>query len=211
MSGNRIVALIIVAIIHLAVGYALITGLAYSSIRKAIERVTTVDVETPPPPTETPPPPPPDKMPPPPPIVAPPPPINIAVAPPAITTVREAPPPPPVIIPVARPPAPPPPPPPQQANPTPKGRPQNWVTNNDYPSRALREEEQGTTRFSVSVNTEGRVASCTVTGSSGHDDLDQAVCRLITSRARFNPAKDSNGQPMTGTWASSFRWEIPKD
>ena len=138
MSGNRVVAIIIVALIHVAVGYALITGLAYNAIKKAIEHVTTVDVKEPEPkPTE---PPPPQPNQPPPPIVAPPPPINIAVAPPAITTVREAPPPPPVIIPVARPPAPPPPPPPQQANPTPKGRPQNWVTNNDYPSRALREE-----------------------------------------------------------------------
>jgi protein TonB len=207
MSGNRIVALIIVAIIHLAVGYALVTGLAYEAGKKLIERVTTVDVEEPPPPTEEPPPPPKD-LPPPPPIVAPPPPINISVAPPPIQTVREPPPPAPV-IPIARPVAPPAPPAPVQPNPTPRGRPQSWVNTDDYPSRAMREEEQGTTRFSVTVGTNGRVEGCQITGSSGHDDLDQAVCRLITSRARFNPAKDANGNPMTGTWSSSFQWKIP--
>ena len=43
-------AIIIVALIHVAVGYALITGLAYSALKKAIEHVTTVDVSEPPPP-----------------------------------------------------------------------------------------------------------------------------------------------------------------
>ena len=47
MSGNRIVAIIIVALIHIAVGYALVTGLAYSAVKKALERVTTVDIEEP--------------------------------------------------------------------------------------------------------------------------------------------------------------------
>ena len=83
MSGSRIVAIIIVALIHVALGYALVTGLAYSAIKKAVERVTTVDIEEPPPPEEEPPPPPPDQVQPPP-IVAPPPPINIAPAPPRI-------------------------------------------------------------------------------------------------------------------------------
>jgi protein TonB len=208
VSGNRVVALIIVAIIHLVVGYVLVTGLAYNSIKKAIERVTTIDVEEPPPPEDTPPPPPPKNVPPPP--VAPPPPISIAVAPPPIRVQQEIP---PVQQPVIRivPTAAPPPPKPVQPFPEPRGRPQSWVTDNDYPSRAIREEEQGTTRFSVTVGTDGRVQNCQVTGSSGFADLDQAVCRLITSRARFNPAKDSEGNPMTGSWSSSFRWQIPKD
>ena len=45
MSGSRIVAIIIVALIHVALGYALVTGLAYSAFKKAVERVTTVDIE----------------------------------------------------------------------------------------------------------------------------------------------------------------------
>ena len=91
MSGNRVVAIIIVALIHVAIGYALITGLAYSAVKKAIERVTTVDIEEPEPEEEPPPPPPPDEVIPPP--VAPPPPINISVSPPPIRTVDTPPPP----------------------------------------------------------------------------------------------------------------------
>ncbi len=92
MSGNKIIAIIIVALIHVAIGYALVTGLAYSAFKKAVERVTTVDIEEPPPAEEEPPPPPePDTAPPPP--VAPPPPINIAPAPPPIQTQDTIPPP----------------------------------------------------------------------------------------------------------------------
>ncbi len=32
MSGNRVVAIIIVGLIHIALGYALITGLAYEAL-----------------------------------------------------------------------------------------------------------------------------------------------------------------------------------
>ena len=208
MSGSRIVAIIIVALIHVALGYALVTGLAYSAIKKAVERVTTVDIEEPPPPEEEPPPPPPDEIVPPPPV-APPPPINIAPAPPPIQTVTTPPPPQPVFTRAAPPPAPPPPPaaPPKQA--TPRGRPQSWVTNDDYPSRALRNEEQGTTGVRLSIGTDGRVTGCDVTSSSGSTELDDAVCRLLTRRARFEPAIQ-NGQPTTGTWSTRFTWAIPE-
>jgi protein TonB len=209
MSGNRIFAIIIVALIHVAVGYALITGLAYSAVKKAIERVTTVDInEPPPPPPDTPPPPEPDTPPPP---VAPPPPINISVAPPPIQVQPNIPPPAPVIriVPPAAPPAPPPP----RYTPkgaTPKANPGSWATTDDYPSRALREEREGVTRFTVQVSPEGRVTNCSVTGSSGSPDLDDAACRSITRRARFNPATDGEGQPTSGTYSNSVRWQIPK-
>src|SRR3546814_2292311 len=80
--------LIIVAIIHVLIGYVLITGLAYKAAKHVIERVTTVDVEEPPPPEEDVPPPPEPKETAPPPPVAPPPPISIAPSPPPIRTQR---------------------------------------------------------------------------------------------------------------------------
>ena len=209
MSGNKIIAIILVALIHVAVGYALITGLAFSAVRKAIERVTTVDInEPPPPPPDTPPPPQPDTPPPP---VAPPPPISISVAPPPIQVQPNIPPPAPVIriVPPAAPPAPPPP----RFTPkgaSPKGNPGSWATTDDYPSRALREEKEGVTRFTVQVSPEGRVTSCSVTGSSGTPELDDAACRAITRRARFNPATNGDGQPVAGTYSNSVRWQIPK-
>jgi protein TonB len=212
MSGNKIAALIIVALIHVAVGYALVTGLAYSAVKNVIKKVTTVDIKEPEKPKEPPPPPPKQEAAPPPPV-APPVRIDVAVAPPQIQTVQVAPPPAPV-VPIIAPPAPviaPPPPriPPKQASP--RGRPGDWVTTNDYPSRALREEREGTTGFSLTVGPDGRVTNCEITSSSGSPDLDQATCDNLRRRARFNPATDGEGQPTSGSYSSRTRWVIPKD
>lgn len=99
----------------------------------------------------------------------------------------------------------------QPRQPTPKGNPANWATTNDYPTRALREEREGTTSFRVTVGPDGRVTGCSVTSSSGSPDLDDATCQNVTRRARFNPATDGEGQPTSGSYANRVRWVIPKD
>jgi protein TonB len=213
MSGNRMAALIIVALLHVALGYALVTGLAYEGAAKLVKKLTTVDIKEEVK-KEEPPPPPPKKDAAPPPPVAPPVRINVQTTPPQIqTTVTPPPPAPPVLV--AAPPAavvaPPPPPPKGPDKPaSPKGNPANWANTNDYPTRALREEKEGVTRFRVTISAEGRVTSCDVTGSSGSPELDSTTCSLITRRGRFNPAMD-NGSPTSGSWSSSVRWQIPKD
>lgn len=213
MSGNRVTALIIVALIHVVIGYALVSGLAYSAIKTVVKKVTTVDVKEEKP--KEPPPPPPKQDTPPPPIVAPPPPVNVAVTPPAVSTVMVAPPPAPPAPPVLAPPAPPAPPPPAPKGPaTPaqaKGDPGSWVTPEDYPSAPLREGVQGVTGFHVTVGADGKVASCEITSSSGNAQLDTATCQYVTRRARFKPAADSDGHPMVGSYSSRVKWVVPKD
>jgi len=210
VSGNRIAAFVVVALLHVALGYALVSGLAYEGVKNIVKKVTTVDIKKDEPKKE--PPPPPKKAAAAPPIVAPPPKMNIASVAPPVEIVQTVPPPapPPVIVappaPVA---APPPRVQPKQA--TPKGNPANWATTNDYPTRALREEREGTTGFRVTVGPDGRVTSCSVTSSSGSPDLDEATCSNVTRRARFNPATDGEGNPTTGQYSSRVRWVIPKD
>ncbi len=211
MSGNRITALIVVAILHVVLVYALVTGLAYEGMKKLVQKVTTVDIKKEEPKKDEEPPPPKQQQAPPP-IVAPPPKINVNISPPPITTVFTPPPAAPM-VPILAPPAPVAPPPPRftAKGAVPRGAPGNWATTNDYPSRALREEREGTTGFRVSVNAEGRVSGCTITSSSGHPDLDEATCSNVTRRARFTPATDGEGKPTTGSYSSRVRWVIPKD
>ena len=211
MSGNKVTALIIVALIHVFVGYALVTGLAYEAAKKVIQKVTTVDIKEEVKKEEPPPPPKKADLPPPPPIVAPPPKINVSVVPPPVTVVNTPPVAPSPMVVLPPPPAAPPPPRFTPTSAVPKGNPGSWATTNDYPSRALREEREGTTGFRVSVGPDGRVTDCQITSSSGHADLDQATCDNVRRRARFNPAKDGEGQPTSGTYANRVRWVIPKD
>jgi len=211
MSSNKIISIVLVVIIHILLGYALVTGLAYTAVKKVASQLDMIDIdeEEPPEEIEEPPPPPPDQPIEPPPVVSPPPIVAPVAAPrPVIRTVPTAPPPPRPVV--APPPPPPPPPPPQRANPEPRGNPGSWANANDYPSRALREEREGTTRFRLTVNADGRVSDCQITGSSGHADLDEAACKNLTRRARFRPALDANGNPTTGSYSNAVRWQIPK-
>jgi periplasmic protein TonB len=213
MGANRIVAIIIVVLLHIFLGYALVTGLAFEAIKKAKERLNVVDVKEEKPPEEEPPPPEPDKQIIPP-VVSPPPIVRTVSPPPSVTTVREVPPTitlPPRAVPTA-PPPPPPPPPPPSAPPSPavpKNSPGSWATTDDYPSRALSQDREGRTGFRVTIDTEGRVSGCQVTSSSGHADLDDATCKNVTRRARFKPAT-KDGQPVVGSYSNSVVWRIPK-
>ena len=73
---------------------------------------------------------------------------------------------------------------------------------------ALSREEQGTTRFRLTISADGRVSNCTVTGSSGSSTLDNTTCRIMRSRARFTPARDNYGNPTTDTHSGSITWRI---
>lgn len=93
---------------------------------------------------------------------------------------------------------------------TPKGNPGTWVNGNDYPSAALKEDREGITTFNVTVGTDGRVEGCTVTGSSGHIDLDTMTCANVSRRARFQPATDDDGNVVRGEYTNRVRWQIPR-
>jgi protein TonB len=93
----------------------------------------------------------------------------------------------------------------------PHGNPGLWASTADYPTRELRDGDQGTTRFSLTIGTDGRVQSCTVTTSSGFPGLDKATCDNVSRRARFEPATDGSGTRVPGTYSGSIRWVIPQD
>jgi protein TonB len=191
MSGNKITAFVIVALIHIALGYALVTGLAYSAAKKLVERVTTVDIkeevkkeEEPPPPK-----------------------INVAPAAPVISTVTTPPPPAPIVLAPA--PAAPPPAPSQSRRAIPKGQ-AGWARRiqDNYPSSALRAEKEGRVGVRVTVGPDGRVSDCSVTSSSGTPDLDTAACDGMQRYARFDPALNDDGSPTSGSYATSIVYKL---
>ena len=193
MSGNRLTALIVVAILHIIVGYALVTGLAYEAVKKIKERVETFDVKEEKPPEEPPPPPPIsfDR----------PSPVQAVASPPAVVL-------PPTVT--APPPAPPPPPAASKARGAkPKGQ-GSWAARiqDNYPSAALRKEIEGTVGVRVTVGPDGRVSGCSVSGSSGSGDLDSAACDGMTRYARFEPALDAGGNPTSGSFSTRIVYKI---
>lgn len=210
MSTRKVVSIGLVVALHAALGYAFITGLAYNVIKKAAQDLKVVDVqEAPPPPEQKPPPPPPEQKFEPPPIVAPPPLVQTPTIAPPIVSVPT---PPPVVITPAAPPAPPPPPAPVVSKAAgAKGDPAQWVTSDDYPPAALREEREGVTKVTWQINEQGRIENCSVVSSSGSPDLDETACRVLTRRGRYSPALDQSGKPLRSTQSRTIRWQIPKN
>ena len=219
-SSGKIVALIIVAIIHAALGYAFVTGLAYKYVKQATEKLNTFDVEEPPPPPppEEPPPPPPEQPDlQPPPVVSPPPIVRNPNPPPVVISSVPTPPPVYVPTPIAAPPAPPAPP---AAPPAPprvsqkaglRGNPGQYFSDDAYPPAAIRAGAQGRVVASLDVGPDGRVANCTVTASSGNSDLDNTTCRIARSRVRFTPAKDDSGNNIASKFTLPVTWRLPED
>ena len=212
LSGNRTVAIVVVALIHALLGYAIVTGLAYNVIKKTAENLKVIDVEEQPPPPEEPPPPPKDmpKVPPPPTV---PPPLVRMEAPPPPIAVQVSPTPPPIPpVAVAPPPPAPPPPPRKMSSAAAKGDVRSIFSTDDYPASALASGAQGTAQAQLTIGPDGRVQSCNLIRSTGNGALDAATCNILRRRAKFTPAKDSNGQATTDTYTTPpIRWEIPAD
>lgn len=91
----------------------------------------------------------------------------------------------------------------------PKGSPGNWVTTNDYPTRDIRQGNEGTAIFLLAITADGKVSDCQITRSTGYAGLDQATCSKISQRARFDPARNESGQRVPGTYTGSITWVIP--
>jgi len=199
--------------VHLVVGYALLTGLGYTVIPHPRTKtdVFTVPTEPPPPPLK---------------------PIDMKPTKQTTTVLPKSEPPQPDTLkadPIIRTPvftgpfgtpsgggtievAPPQPPKPSLASDAVPSRDRlRWITTDDYPTAALRQDIQGSVVISVMIGTDGRVRSCLVTQSSGNKLLDDATCRLYTARARFTPARDADGNPTTAQRTDRYRWQIPTE
>ena len=83
------------------------------------------------------------------------------------------------------------------------------ITADDYPPEAIGKGEQGVAEFRLTVGPQGRVTGCAITKSSGSAALDSASCTIMVRRARFHPARDAQGQPVTGEITQRIAWVMP--
>ena len=210
--------------IHAGIGSLLVAGLTVSGVIATPERpVPTFDIpDVPPPP---PPPPPTDPTPRTSqpdvsasnPITVPAPDVRINPSPPRFNTTDLILPPVPTPRPgpiTLDPPAPKPLPSPQEpafdpVSAKPRNDPGGWLRNNDYKSSWARRELTGTARFRLDISKTGTITGCRVTGTTGHGELDAATCVLLEKRARFEPARGRQGEPVAGTYSGAVRWELP--
>ena len=222
--GKHPIGLIVVAALHVVLGWALVNGLGRKIVEviKAPIETKIIDEVKPPPP------PPPENLPPPPKVALPPPsfvppPEEQVATPqiaPAITVTREAPPPAPVTIspapapaPVAAAPAA-----PAAAPVAPKVQPvpaRIDVTScekPEYPAAALRADATGVTKIRFTLDATGAVTKAEIEKSSGpsreHRLLDRTALEAL-SKCRGRPGTDEAGKPMGGTTVTvDYVWKV---
>lgn len=84
-----------------------------------------------------------------------------------------------------------------------------YITADDYPAAALRNNEQGRVAFILDIGPTGRVTACTVTELSGSATLDSATCRIMRSRPRYTPGRNAFGQNVADRDRAVVRWALP--
>ena len=201
LSGNRGVSIFMTVAVVGSLMYAIVTGLAYNVIKHTAEQLKVIDVEQQPPPPEQPPPPPKDMPKVPPPPVTPPPLVQVNTPPPPTITTVTAPPIPPVTPPVIAPPPPPQPPPPRKtvSAQSARGDLRTLFSADDYPASAQAAGAEGTAQAQLTIGADGRVQACNLIRSTGNGALDSATCNILRRRAKFTPARDSNGNATSDT------------
>lgn len=84
------------------------------------------------------------------------------------------------------------------------------LTNADYRRTRPPEGAAGTVVVSYRIRADGAVDRCRVLRSSGFVALDDATCRLIERRFRFEPARDGGGRAIDWEVRTDYTWR-PRD
>ena len=85
-----------------------------------------------------------------------------------------------------------------------------WFEFKDYPMKAFEKNWEGVTKFELLIAPDGEIAQCAITGTSGHDILDEKTCFLASKRAKFRPAHGPDGRLTWGVYRSQAVWVFPE-
>lgn len=78
-----------------------------------------------------------------------------------------------------------------------------------YPYGALKKGESGKVTFEVTIEPDGALGSCEVTGSSGFATLDRETCEFITKYARLQPVRNAEGRAVRAVQQGYINWQLP--
>ena len=88
--------------------------------------------------------------------------------------------------------------------------PGEWLKLSDYKADWLRADYEGTVSFTLNIDANGSVDSCSPSGGSAPEEIKVATCQLLQKRARFKPAVDNEQKPIPGVYIGSANWSLPK-
>lgn len=89
---------------------------------------------------------------------------------------------------------------------TPPRRLRGRIRDSDFPREAGEAGIGKTILLQFDVETNGLVSGCTILESSGNPILDDATCRLVERRYRYEPSRDAQGTAVPSAVVESHVW-----
>jgi hypothetical protein len=90
----------------------------------------------------------------------------------------------------------------------PTNKPNNWLTSDDYPPKMLDAKQPAIVNYRLLIDEKGAVTGCFIQQTTRPKEFDNAVCKSITKRAKFEPALDEKGTPLLSYYTSTVRFQI---
>jgi len=78
----------------------------------------------------------------------------------------------------------------------------------NYPSGSVERGEEGVAVIALNVGRDGLVKKCEITSSSGYADLDEATCRLMLEKAKFDVSAFTDAVEIPN-FKHRVRWSAP--
>jgi TonB family protein len=91
---------------------------------------------------------------------------------------------------------------------TPKSNPGRWIKSSEYPQELLRKGKQAIVNFRLIVDEKGETETCDIQQSTRPVEFDEAVCRALMLRAKFEPALDDKGEAIKSYFINSVTFQI---
>jgi TonB family protein len=85
----------------------------------------------------------------------------------------------------------------------------SYVSWDDYPPEAIRNDEEGTSVIRVTVDADGKPSACGLVSSSGSRTLDLYTCAIFVRRVQYDPAIDAEGHAVRSVLFARLTWRLP--
>ena len=93
--------------------------------------------------------------------------------------------------------------------PIPRSSPGNWIVSSDYPSKMLQEGQPSLVEFRLNIGENGLPTACHIQMTTRPKEFDEAVCKALMRRAKFEPALDADAKPLASYWRSKVYFRLP--
>lgn len=85
------------------------------------------------------------------------------------------------------------------------------VGPDDYPLALIEAGAQGHIVVTIRISPSGEPTACEIRQSTGFPALDSHTCGLVMQRARFEPARNEQGDPVPSYVFAPIIWRIPAE